>query len=46
MFNKNVFDLAEILHAGQPIHVDVFKNRNCENPSRFAQYMIFYPKTV
>ena len=33
--------MVEILHAGQPIHVDVFENRNFENSSRFVQDMIF-----
>ena len=46
IFNKKLFDLAEILHAGQPIQVDVFENRNFENSSRFVQDMIFFQKTV
>ena len=27
-----MFDLAEILHAGQPFHLNVFEDRNFENP--------------
>ena len=33
--------MTEISHAGKAIYVDVFENRNFENPSRFAQDMIF-----
>ena len=39
-----MFDLAETLYAGQPIHADVFENSYFENPSRFALDMIFFPK--
>ena len=46
IFNKKLFDFAEILHAGQPIHVNVSENRDFDNPSRFAQDMIFFPRKL
>ena len=36
--------MPEILHAGQTFYSNVFEDRNFENPSRFAQDMIFSRK--
>ena len=44
IFIKKLFDFSDILHAGQPINLNIFEHRNFENPSRFAQDMIFSRK--